>query len=139
MKKALAERDRDQGTDMTGAPRVTAEPRIVLSAQQKRERCRNCIIYCEHQRQKFAIASPLVVVAVIAGYAYIYGRLSVWLYKILEQTDRFMSFLTYRQGADSSFAAQGHTVTTLAMICLGVVLVSLSLRVVEYLIYELQV
>ena len=69
----------------------------------------------------------------------VYGQISGWLFKILETTDKFMSFLTLKQGTASTFAVQGHTVTTLAMIALGVVLVSMTLRALEYLIYELQV
>lgn len=136
IRRALFERDGEQGGDTS--PKGAA-PKIVLTAEQKKDRCRACTIYTEHQRQKFRIASPLVIVTVLALYAAIYGRLSQWLYSVLERTDKFMSFLTYRQGAESSYAVQGHAVTTLAMICIGVVLVSMTLKLLEYLIYELQV
>lgn len=139
IRKALVARDPQQGGDLSDGPKVATQPRIVLTPQQKKERCRVCTIYSEHQRQKFAIASPIAVLAVITVFVLIYGRLSQWLYGVLEKTDKFMSFLTYRQGAESTFAAQGHIVTTLAMVCLGVVLVSMTLKLLEYLIYELQV
>lgn len=139
IKRAFVERDRGQGTDLSGGQKAGTQPKLILTAQQKSERCRNCTIYAEHQRQKFRIASPLAIISIVSGYALIYGRLSQVLYGILEKTDKFMSFLTYRQGVEGSFAAQGHAVTTLAMICLGVVLVSMTLKALEYLVYELQV
>jgi hypothetical protein len=139
IRRALVERDIEQGADVSQGPKVASQPKIILTVEQKKERCRACTIYTEHQRQKFSIASPLAILSVVAIYALIYGRLSEWLYGVLEKTDKFMSFMTYRQGAASSFAAQGHTVTTLAMICLGVVLVSLTLKLLEHLIYKLQI
>jgi hypothetical protein len=33
-----------------------------LSSAQKRERCRNCIIYNEHQREKYSILMPVVLI-----------------------------------------------------------------------------
>lgn len=139
IRRALVEQDRAKGTDVTQGARTGTLPQTVLSMEQKKERCRACTIYSEHQRLKFRIASPLAMISVIAVYAFFYGRLSEWLYGILMKTDSVMHILTLKQGASSSFAAQGHTVTTLAMICLGVVLVSLTLKLLEYLIYELQV
>lgn len=136
---ALIERDREQGADVSQGLRTATQPKVILTPKQKKERCRVCTIYSEHQRQKFRIAAPLTIVAVLAVYVFVYEPLSAVLYGILEKTDKFMSFLTYRQGADASFAAQGQIVTTLAMICLGVVLLSFTLRALEYLIYELQV
>ncbi len=139
IRRAAAERDRALGTDTSQGAKTSTMPRNVLTMEQKKERCRACTIYSEHQRMKFRIASPLAMISVIAVYAFYYGRISQWVYDILMKTDSVMKILTLKHGAESSFAAQGHTVTTLAMICLGVVLVSVTLKLLEYLIYELQV
>ena len=114
-------------------------PKVVLSAQQKNARCRACTIYIEHQRQKFRIASPIVMGLVALTYLLLYSRLANLLYNALKGMDRFMSFMTYRHGAEASFASQGHIVTTLAMICIGVVLLSFTLRTLEHLIFDLHI
>jgi hypothetical protein len=138
MRKALLDRDREAGINQ--APKtVDTRPKVVLTPPQKRARCRDCTIYLEHQRQKFKIASPVTMVSVLVIYAALYGWLYDVLYEVLKRTDRFMSFLTYHKDAASSFASQGHTVTTLATICLGVVLLSFTLRFVEWLIFDMQV
>lgn len=139
IRQALLERDREQHDAVQTPQAADTRPKIVLSPQQKKARCRACTIYTEHQRQKFRIASPVIMVAVALIYAGLYGRIAGVLYGILERTDRFMSFMTYRHGANASFASQGHIVTTLAMICIGVVLLSFTLRALEYLIFDLQI
>lgn len=141
IRKALIERDRELGGGEPAETERAADtrPKIVLSSQQKSARCRACTIYMEHQRQKFRIASPAIMLAVLVVFVALYGRIAGVLYGLLERTDRFMSFLTYHEGAAASFASQGHIVTTLAMICLGVVLLSFTLRVLEYLIFDLQI
>ena len=113
--------------------------RSEMSAAQKRMRCRRCVVYAEHQRQKYRILSPLVFPAVGVFFWLCYNQLSVWVWRSLESTDRFMSFLAYHPGTASSFASQGPILTTLAMVWLGIVTLSYALRVLEYLIFKLQV
>ena len=113
--------------------------RSEMSASQKRMRCRRCVVYAEHQRQKYRILSPLVFPAVGVFFWLCYNQLSTWVWRSLESTDRFISFLSYNPGAASSFSSQGPILTTLAMIWLGIVTLSYALRVLEYLIFKLQV
>ncbi len=40
--------------------------KVELTPSEKRERCRQCVIYNDHQRQKYQIVMPLVIVGVIA-------------------------------------------------------------------------
>jgi len=46
-----------------------------LSMQQKKERCYSCIIYNEHQRHKYKVGMPAVVVGFITFYAVFHGLL----------------------------------------------------------------
>ena len=112
--------------------------RSTHTARQKRMRCRRCIIYAEHQRQKYRILSPLVFPVVALLFWLFYDLLASRTYVVLEQMDRFMRFLVYKQ-VDSSFAAEGHLMTTLTMVWLGIVVLSYALRGLEYLIFDLQV
>ena len=113
----------------------------LLNARQKRARCRRCGIYTEHQRQKYRLVSPLVFPAVgLVLYAF-YGQISSWLWVALERTDTFLRVLTLQTEAsvNYSFADQGEALTTLAMVWVAIIAVSYALRVVEYLIFEMQV
>lgn len=44
---------------------------VFLSDEQKVERCRNCIIYNEHQREKYKILLPIVMVVSVALCAFL--------------------------------------------------------------------
>lgn len=140
IQKALMDRDREMGVNPdSGTKAADKRPKVILSGQQKKERCRSCTIWIEHQRQKFRIATPVAIGIVAVGYGLIYKQLSGIVYNAFKNMDRFMSFLSYRQGEPDASFSQGHTVTTLAMICLGVVVLSFTFRAVEYLIFELEI
>ena len=118
-----------------------AQARVpVLTEADKRARCRQCTIYVDHQRQKHRVLSPVVLVLTI-GLLYVsYGSMSGWIYRFLEKMDKLMSFFTYSlEGHGSSFADDGHTLTLMAVVCLGIVLVSYAQKALDYLVFELQV
>lgn len=111
-----------------------------LTNAQKRARCRRCGIYAEHQRQKYRIMSPMMFPVVGIVFWLFYNQVSSFMWIVLERTDKFMSFLTYGPMAKASFAAsQGKILLVLSMIWLAIMLLSYSLRALEYLIFDLQV
>ena len=111
-----------------------------LGSKVRKERCRRCGIYMEHQRQKYGLLSPVVfpVVAILL-YAF-HEKISSVLWLVLQKTDAVMSFLAYKTGtATQSFADDGRILTGLAFAWLSIIVISYALRVLEYLIFELQV
>ncbi len=111
-----------------------------ISSKLKRERCRRCGIYAEHQRQKYRLLSPLVFPLVALLIYAFYAQIAVWVGIAIEKTDRFMSFLAYRQHAlGNTLGDQGQVLTALAIIWLAIIAVSYALRALEYLVFELQV
>lgn len=138
MKQAMLARDREAGINQPTAA-VDSRPKVVMTPQQKKVRCRSCTVYMEHQRQKFKLASPAALVLVAVIYAVLYRQMYSVLYGFFNHMDRFMSFLTYHKGPAESFSSKGNSVTTLGMICLAVVLLSFTFRLVEWLIFDRQV
>lgn len=111
-----------------------------LSARLKRERCRRCGIYAEHQRQKYRLLSPMVFPAIGIMLFLFYDQVSTWVGVALRETDRFMSFLAYKTpAAGHSFSDQGHVLTGMAIAWLTIIAISYALRALEYLVFELQV
>jgi len=111
-----------------------------LSNKLKRERCRRCGIYAEHQRQKYRLLSPMVFPAVGVLLYVFYRQISMWVGIALQKTDRFMSFLAYgSQASGYAFSDQGQVLTTLAIAWLTIIVISYALRTLEYLVFELQV
>lgn len=110
------------------------------SAKLRRARCKKCGIYSEHQRQKYRLLSPMVFPAVGLLFYLLRGEISSWIWIALAKTDKFMNFLAYRAGNAYSFSADdGRILTTLAMTWLILIVISYTLRGLEYLIFDLQV
>ena len=53
---------------MMGVGRELPQHKRELSWSEKKERCRNCIIYNEHQREKYQVALPATMLATIGGF-----------------------------------------------------------------------
>lgn len=135
MRQALLERDKEEGRGQkTAAPDTM--PKVIMTAKQKKERCRNCSMYMDHQQQKFKIATPVSLVLVGVLYAVLYKQIYNAFYSFFKGMDHFMKFLTYHKGSTESFSAQGNSVTILGMICLGVVVLSVTFRLVEWMIFD---
>lgn len=116
------------------------------TAAQKRQRCRECFIYVEHQKVKYRLLSPLSFPAT-AMLMYVYLRpVKAALHGALELTDKFTGRLSYgavpKEMLDSqwgSSAAASNTVEWLFLVCLGLVVLTYILRGLEYFIFDLQV
>jgi hypothetical protein len=119
---------------------IDDEKKAKLSSKVRKQRCRRCGIYMEHQRQKYQLLSPVVFPVVgILLYAF-HEKISALLWVVLQNTDKIMSFLAYKTGtAAQSFSSDGGILTGLAFAWLSIIVISYSLRLLEYLIFELQV
>lgn len=111
-----------------------------LSSQIKRARCRRCGIYAEHQRQKYRLLSPMVFPLVGLFLLAFYEQITGVVGMALAKTDKIMSILTYHSAQTAnSFSDDGRILTTLAVIWLTMMVISYSLKFLEYLVFELQV
>jgi hypothetical protein len=117
-----------------------------LSGAQKRQRCRECFIYVEHQKIKYRLLSPLSF-PVTAMLMFVYLKpVKAALHGALELTDKFAGRLSYgaapREMLGSQWgtsAATSGTVEWLFLVCLGLVVLTYILRGLEYFIFDLQV
>ena len=114
--------------------------RSQLTNAQKRARCRRCGIYSEHQRQKYRVLSPAVFPAAALLFYLSYNTVAMWMGTALAKTDQFLRFLTYKT-TDTHYqiGTDSHMLTVVAMVWVAIILVSYSLRLLEYLVFELQV
>lgn len=135
-----------QGFDDRLAAKLPEQKKVELTAEEKRQRCRECCIYEEHQKMKYRILSPLVIVASIAMIWIYSGPVKALLGRALEFTDEFAQKISFGGappeivGPDwTSTAAASNVVEWLFLICLGMIMISYLLKGLEYLIFELQV
>ncbi len=117
-----------------------------LTPAQKRERCRQCFLYIEHQKQKYRMISPLAFPAVIfLMWAYL-KPVKELLAKALKLTDEFAGVVSFGPAPDQVIGNAWIDATTtsgivewLFIICIGMILLSYVLRAIEFAVFDLKV
>ena len=113
-----------------------------LSEGQKRERCRNCIIYNEHQRQKYRFFAPVVTLAVPALVYFEFENLQNLLQQVLKTMDQVFGRLTFNAEASSKLSQQVTGSLSIEIIligCLTLVGMTWALRFLEYCTFKIKI
>ena len=116
-----------------------------ISNWAKRERCRNCVIYNEHQRLKYQFISPLVVLGVPALAYWKWEVITGFLTKLLATLDNLMAKVsleanaTSSKGIISSITSTSMIAQIMVLICLIVILTTMALRALEWAIFKLKI
>ena len=117
-------------------------PRKILSAEAKRERCRNCIIYNEHQRQKYKALTTAALIAFPALAAlhllWLQGLVHQILFGLDAATKRF-SFGSSPAGLTVLYTGEYAFIAWVFLFALGIVLLSQVLKVIEYFCFTLKI
>ena len=105
-----------------------------LNEKQKAERCRNCVIYNEHQRHKYRALAP----AVVLGYGVLYLAGHVPLVALVEHFVRVVDKLIH-----TAVMANGQTeipvFVTEGLLFFGMLLaLTYTMKLVEYLVFKLK-
>lgn len=113
-----------------------------LSPAQKRERCRHCIIYNEHQRRKYALFLPVVFATVVllclTNQALLRQGLEGGLVGIDTLLARF-SFGGAGAGMAAAFADPSPAVQWVLLAALALMLLSKALQMLEWAIFKLKI
>ena len=124
---------------------LAGEGKKSMTGAQKRQRCRECFIFTEHQKVKYRMLSPMAFPAT-ALLMYIYlAPVKAGLHSALAMTDKFagrLSFGTQTQtmlGNQWAVSSGSSTVEWLFLICLGLIVLTYILHGLEYFIFDLQV
>lgn len=111
-----------------------------LSQEQKIDRCRQCVIYNERQRQKYKVALPLCIIGPIV--LYVVGRESLkgMLTSLIVGADKAITTATLNKG--SAIDAKAGNIAWLQeilLVALTFVLIAYLLKVAEYVFFKLKV
>ena len=117
-------------------------PRKHLSPEAKRERCRNCIIYNEHQRQKHKALTVVALIAVPGLLIWQFPVLNAVVNKLLLGLDDLTRRFSF--GADPSGIPALHNsayalIAWVFVFALGVVLLSQVMRAIEFFCFKLKI
>ncbi len=115
-----------------------------MSEGQKRERCRNCLIYKEHQRHKFNLLAPIVTLLVPLLVYLNFDALRVTLANSMNSFDRVVGNLSFSANAGGTStltrAVTGSLpIEVIILVCATLVLMTWALRLLEYCVYKIQI
>ncbi len=112
-----------------------------LTPAQKAERCRQCIIYNEHQRHKYKIAVPTMVVAMIGAYLAFKPALLGLLQGAFAKADQFLSIAALSPEAQRQAKIMGEVgwIQEVVLIALMFVVLAYLLKLIEFLVFQLKI
>ncbi len=112
-----------------------------LTMDQKKQRCRNCVIYNEHQRMKYQFFAPITVAAVPALAVWQMGPIADTLNNLLKTVDSAMVKLSLDPSAKNLGVASSIPPAAQYVVlgCLVVVGTTLALRFLEYCMFRLKI
>lgn len=115
-----------------------------LSDGAKRERCRNCVIYNEHQRQKYGFLSGPVTVAVPALVFWNFNNLLLIMNSAmnnLEATVAKFSFTGHPANINEvTRSVSGNMVIeTVLIVCMTLVLMTWAQRLLEFVCFKIKI
>lgn len=107
-----------------------------LSESQKAERCRNCVIYNEHQRHKYQAGLPLVIGGIAAFYGLFHGPLISTMTGVVQRLNSIVNTAT--MGGTNGVKIPAYLVEGLLGVVMLVIL-TYSLKVLEHAIFKLKI
>jgi hypothetical protein len=115
-----------------------------LTPGQKAERCRQCIIYNEHQKHKYQLALPLTALVLIGIYAALHNPLKGMVENMLYNADSQMGKISFdeNRNPDSDVTSlKGGVIPYAEIILVAFFLIAFAyiVRVLEYMVFKLKV
>jgi len=112
-----------------------------LTLEQKRERCRNCVIYNEHQKHKYKLFLPGTFFAFALVYGLFRGPLLAMTGSLISGIDKVLGKATFTSQSVVEKQITGSPIPfqEFFLVCLLIVAMTYTMRVVEYCIFKLKI
>jgi len=108
-----------------------------LTEPQKKERCRNCVIYNEHQRHKYKLTMPATTVVFGLIYVLLHGPLIEMMNGLETKVNKIIQSGTLGKG-QTSFEAPAFFTETLLFV-LFIIALTYVMKTMEYLIFQAKI
>ncbi|MEO7453832.1 MAG: hypothetical protein ABIV13_03605 [Fimbriimonadales bacterium] len=112
-----------------------------LSPEQKAERCRNCVIYNAHQRQKYQLLLPIAIAATAGAYLAFHPALINTTHRALADIDSAVSrlaFTTAEEGKELMTATPGF-IEEVMLILVMLFFLAQIVRGIEFAVFKLKI
>ncbi len=133
---------KDQMTRANQALSLGTGARKVLTPEAKRERCRGCVIYNEHQRQKHKALTTLTLIGIpallIVNFAWLQHSVNHFL-NVMDAAAQHFSFTGNGTGLAVLHGDSYAIFAWVMVFVFAVVLLSQALKLVEYICFTLKI
>ncbi len=109
-----------------------------LTASQKFDRCKQCVIYNEHQKHKYRALLPSIVIGFIVVYAVFRIPLLSLTSGVVNAMGQMVGKLTFNASGGDSVRNVSAPFQELLLVCLMIILLTYSLKVLEHAIFKLK-
>lgn len=111
-----------------------------LTPQQKAERCRQCVIYNEHQKHKYKALLPISMVACAGAYFLFREPVATMMNGLVAGVNRTINQATLGRGSLGEAPMLGGISLTEVLVVIGFfILFAYSIRLIEFLIFKVKV
>lgn len=117
-----------------------------LSAAAKAERCRQCVIYNEHQKHKYKLFLPVIVMGVAGSYIGMRPVLAAGIQGALQAIDNIYKGVTLQNGKPVDPSVQATSISggtipynEIILFVLALVAMAYAIKVLEFLVWKLKV
>jgi hypothetical protein len=110
-----------------------------LTEGQKAERCKQCVIYNEHQKHKYRAALPGMLMLFMGFYVLFRGVLMSTTGAMITSLDSLVGRATFQQPGGSRTVIQGTIFHEILLVCLLVIAFAYAMKALEYLIFKAKV
>ena len=113
-----------------------------LPLEAKAERCRQCVIYNEHQKHKYKLALPMTLIGIGLIYLFLRVPLRDMFVGLLQKTDNAIGKATLREGQNAALQNTSGTMPffyEFLVICFLLIILAYLLKLMEYLFFRLKV
>lgn len=119
-----------------------------LTPAQKRKRCRSCMLFLEHQRQKYQLMAPAVMLTVGVMMWQGYPLIRFYFDRFISAAEYFVKQISFKTAAAAAAKTQvspavtgdgSEVVFLLFVVWLSIVILSYALRGLEYFIFKLKI
>jgi hypothetical protein len=119
--------------------RIPTNPHITDA--QKRQRCHNCVIYNEHQRQKYQVLSPPFTMIVPVLVFFQFDNMLKLMHTLLSSVDKMITHFSINGQGNTDIAksiAGDVPIETILIVCFTLVLMTWAQRFLEYCTFKLK-
>ena len=119
---------------------ATKPRRVDLTAGQKRERCRSCVIYNEHQREKYNLLLPLVILGTILFCGFFAVQFQTNATAVVNGIEAVVNRFSFLPGNSKvEIGSSSTAVAWLFIVAATVAIVSKSLQLLEWCVFKIKI